>query len=265
MSSAPPKEKKRPSRSYSQTTIKILYGQSGNECAEPNCSNPIIADASEFAKAANVAHIAHIYAFSEDGPRGKKGMTPAQLNHHSNLLLLCPTHHAIVDTQHENYPAELLLKWKEQHIRKYSDTLKAKISDVGYNELEVAARALMVGEDVTDDAGGPIAAMPPAKKIERNLLGPGTARLLKMGIAMSHEVKAMLRNAAQLDSGFPDRLRDGFQQKYVELAASGLSGDDLFDSLYVWSGGANREPKRALAGLCLLSHLFVLCDVFESE
>ena len=180
-------------------------------------------------------------------------------------MLLCPSHHALVDAQHETYPASLLLKWKEDHIRKHSDRLKAKISDVGFHELEIAAKSLMVDSATTDDVELPAAPMPPVEKIVKNKLSQGTANLLKMGIAMSHEVKAMLRNAAQLDSSFPDRLRDGFQTKYEAFAGQGLSGDELFDALYVWSGSTNTDPKRALAGLCLLSHLFVLCEVFESH
>lgn len=258
------KTKKKLSRNYTKPTLKILFGQSGNECAEPQCSNPIIATATKQSAAANIAHIAHIFAFSEDGPRGKATMSAQEINHHSNLLLLCPTHHTNVDTQHETFPASMLLKWKEDHIRKHSDIMKAKISDIGYLELEMAARSLMTDNSNVEVENMPVVPMPPAKKIKKNKLSPGTTKLLKMGIAMSHEVKAMLRNAAQLDAAFPDRLRDGFQAKYQVLASDGLSGDDLFDSLYVWAGGVNKDPKRALAGLCILSHLFILCEVFES-
>ncbi|CAM3661236.1 HNH endonuclease [Litorimonas haliclonae] len=265
MSSTTKAKTKKPSRYYTPTTLKILFGQSGNECAEPQCSNPIIASATNKSDAANVADIAHIYALSVDGPRGKAGMTSKELNHHSNLMLLCPTHHTNVDTQYETYPADMLLKWKADHVRKHGDILRAKISDIGYSELETAARALMSDKpDGDEDDHDPSMPMAPANKIKKNNLTQGSSKLLKMGIAMSHEVKAMLRNAAQLDYTFPDRLRDGFQAKYDDFVAEGLTGDDLFDALYVWSGSTNSDPKRALAGLCLLSHLFVLCEVFES-
>lgn len=266
MSSATKSKPKKPSRNYSKTTLKILFGQSGNECAEPQCSNPIIATATKQSAAANVADVAHIYALSVDGPRGKDGMTPDDINHHSNLMLLCPTHHTNVDTQHETYPAKILLKWKSDHVRKHSDLMRAKISDVGFAELELAARALMADKPMNvDETEAPTVPMAPANKIQKNDLSQGSANILKMGIAMSHEVKAMLRNAAQLIPTFPDQVRDGFQTKYNAFVLEGLHGDDLFDALYVWSGGTNSDPKRALAGLCLLSHLFVLCDVFESE
>lgn len=256
---------KKPSRSYKQATLKILYGQSGNQCAEPSCSNSIIASETEYSEAKNIAHIAHIYAFSEDGPRGKSGLTKDQLNHHTNLLLLCPTHHAVVDTQHETYPADLLLKWKADHIRKHSGDGIAQVSDIGYAELELAARSLMADEPSEADSQPTSLPMPPQKKIEKNGLSQSTAKKLRMGVAMSREVEEMLRNAAQLESGFPDSLREGFQTKYNEFVEAGLEGDDLFDALYVWAGGTNTDPKRQLAALCILSHLFVLCEVFESE
>ena len=62
-----------------------------------------------------VANICHIYAASTDGPRGKSGLTKADLNSPNNLVLLCRNHHAIVDVQHETYPATLLQDWKQSH------------------------------------------------------------------------------------------------------------------------------------------------------
>ena len=60
--------------------------------------------------------IAHIHGVSR--PRYKQGLTPAQCAEFSNLLLLCLAHHGGADdrqTGEENYPAELLRKWKSDH------------------------------------------------------------------------------------------------------------------------------------------------------
>ena len=43
----------------------------------------------------------------------------------------------------------------------------------------------------------------------------------------------------------------------------GLSGDDLFYEMYEWAAGGGENLGRQAAGLCILSHLFILCDVFE--
>ncbi len=250
------------SRNYSKTTLKILFGMSGNECAEPSCSQRVIAASTAESDEAVIAQISHIYALSDDGPRGKKGLAEAERNHHSNLLLLCPTHHTVVDAQHETYPAQDLLRWKQTHERKFSDGLAAKVSDVGYSELEVAAKAVMATDASLN--GSPSIPLPPAQKIHKNELGNRTAHLLKMGAAKSHDVELALRNAAQLDDLFPYRLSAGFRAKYDEFYADGKRGDDLFDALYVWAGGFNSDPVRQGAALCLLSHLFILCEVFES-
>ena len=60
----------------------------------------------------------HIFSVSEDGPRGRAGLTEKQLNSVDNLILLCRDHHSIIDGQHESYPASLLTKWKRDHEAK---------------------------------------------------------------------------------------------------------------------------------------------------
>ena len=250
------------SRNYGKTTLKILFGMSGNECAEPTCSNRVIASETDQSDAAVISQIAHIYALSDDGPRGKPGLTEKERNHHSNLVLLCPSHHTHVDTQHETYPADLVRDWKDKHERKFSNKMSAQITDIGYNELEVAAKAVMT----TNAEPNNITKLPlaPPEKIKKNDLSENTAGMIRMGAAKSHDVEVVILQATQLDSSFPDRLRDGFQQKYADFQSEGLAGDELFDALYVWAGGTSSDPRRQAAALCILSHLFILCDVFES-
>jgi hypothetical protein len=101
-------------RSYSPHTIKILFGASGNQCAYPGCTNPIIAPGTPLSDAAVVGQICHIYAASDDGPRGKPGLTAAERNSPDNLILMCGHHHPLVDKQWETYPADRLKAWKRR-------------------------------------------------------------------------------------------------------------------------------------------------------
>ncbi|MEQ9452511.1 MAG: hypothetical protein RJQ07_13090 [Pseudomonadales bacterium] len=121
-------------RSYSQKTIKVLFALSGNRCAYPDCIQPVISKSTEHSDDLVVAQISHIYAISIDGPRGKKGLSEKELNSPSNLLLLCPTHHVIIDGQHETYPAQTLLDWKNTHESRvaagFDRSLSALDSDV---------------------------------------------------------------------------------------------------------------------------------------
>ena len=93
-------------RSYTQKTLKLLWGLSRGQCAHPNCSTALIEPATNESEALVVGHVCHILALNADGSRGSTGLTEKQLNSPDNLILFCPTHHTIVDGQHESYPAE---------------------------------------------------------------------------------------------------------------------------------------------------------------
>jgi len=63
----------------------------------------------------NFAQMAHIVAFKEDGPRGKSALRPAYINDISNLMLLCPQCHKLIDDHPDLYPVAILQKYKESH------------------------------------------------------------------------------------------------------------------------------------------------------
>lgn len=250
-----------PKRVYSSKTLKILFALSGNRCAEPNCTEPIIASPTQQSPALVVGQIAHIYAVSKDGPRGKTGLTEKELNQPSNLVLLCPTHHVKVDGQFETYPATLLIDWKTRHEKKYGEALSRSISDVGFAELEVAARSLLAPKQPGQSPS--LAVIPPSEKIEKNAFSATTVMLVSMGAAKSAEVEAVLIQAAQIDPAFPERLSAGLIQRYMDAKGRGLTGDEIFAELYEIAGGGGSDKGREAAGLCIIAHLFIICDIFE--
>jgi len=187
-------------------------------------------------------------------------LTDERRNQADNLILFCPTHHVIIDGQHQDYPATRLQEWKQRHEGRYRDALSAKLTEIGALELETAARALLAP---TSSANADYASIPPADKIRKNGLGSTSTTLLTLGAAKSTEVGRVLLNAEQLDPGFPERLRAGFATKYENLRREGVAADDLFLAMYEWAGGGGQDKGREVAGLCILTHLFVICDVFE--
>lgn len=257
---APAKKRGLPARSYSLTTVKLLFTFAYNQCAEPTCNEPIIADATKFSKEKVIGQIAHIYAHSDGGPRSKPGLTKKERDGFDNTMLFCPTHHVKVDKQEETYPATLLIEWKEQHRRKFAARMSATMADIGYPELEIAAKALLSSEPKPASS---LHAIPPKEKIKKNGLTQDSETLITMGSAKSAEVADVLKNAAQLDNNFPHRLREGFVEQYKKLYDAGVRGDQLFNELYSWAAGRPGDLPRNGAGLCILSHLFILCDVFE--
>jgi len=59
--------------------------------------------------------MAHIVAFNEGGPRGKAALRPDYINDVSNLMLLCPQCHKLIDDQPNQYSVSVLQKYKESH------------------------------------------------------------------------------------------------------------------------------------------------------
>lgn len=99
-------------------TVKKLWFASGNSCAHPDCDHDLI----DFDDDTVVGEMCHIRARSPNGPRYDPEMTDEERDAYSNLLLLCPTHHTIVDEAPEKYPPEKLESWKEQHEQQSGET-----------------------------------------------------------------------------------------------------------------------------------------------
>lgn len=67
--------------------------------------------------------IAHIYAFTPTGPRSNSALPPSEINDESNLILLCPSHHAIIDKIPSEYPAERLFEIRNNHVSRVARIL----------------------------------------------------------------------------------------------------------------------------------------------
>lgn len=78
----------------------------------------------------NFGELAHIHAVSEGGPRHKLGMTKEDKNNIDNLMLLCPTHHHLIDTKPEDFGDGILVYKKKLH----EDRIR-KVTDISENEI----------------------------------------------------------------------------------------------------------------------------------
>lgn len=67
-------------------------------------------------KQMNRAYLAHIIADSPDGPRGKEELSDELSDDFENIMLLCDTHHRLIDREEvEEHPPELLREYKREH------------------------------------------------------------------------------------------------------------------------------------------------------
>ena len=113
--SEPPKSLVKPSRAISARTTMVLYTQAGGRCEFDGC-NEYLLEHYPTETVGNFAEQAHIYAFKEGAARGNAEGRPEDINHLSNLMLLCHRCHHLVDSvRPADYPVETLKRFKCEH------------------------------------------------------------------------------------------------------------------------------------------------------
>lgn len=96
----------------SDSDVKILWGRAAGICSNPTCRDDLTVLLDGVAPY-NVGEMAHVIARRPGGPRGA---FVGGSDSYVNLILLCPTCHRKVDKAPPGqYPADMLLCWKEEH------------------------------------------------------------------------------------------------------------------------------------------------------
>lgn len=95
---------------------KLLWARSGNICAYPTCVQQLVLDSEEYDVV--LGEEAHIHSRSSDGPRYNDKLALSEIDSCVNLIVLCPTHHTIIDANTEIFTSELLKDMKLNHERK---------------------------------------------------------------------------------------------------------------------------------------------------
>lgn len=100
-----------------------LWARAAGRCQFEGC-NQLLYKSPVTQEKVNISEKAHIYSFSENGPRGwgpfKKNTS--NLNNVENLMLMCHGCHELIDEDEEGirYSAQLLQRWKTNHERRIS-------------------------------------------------------------------------------------------------------------------------------------------------
>ena len=98
----------------SSRTRKILWARSGNECAFSDCKQELIVFGGDGSSTV-IGEEAHIVAQKLDGPRGDGSPPGGDIDSVANLILVCPTHHRLIDDQPQNFSIGMLEKIKRSH------------------------------------------------------------------------------------------------------------------------------------------------------
>ena len=187
-------------------------------------------------------------------------MSETERNHCDNLIYLCPTCHTKIDKLVDDYPADYLLKIKQDHEKWVSDSLDDSMSEFAFAELEVAVKAISSGQRFTNDD---FRVITPTEKIEKNELSNQVKSLISMGISRSSEVRDYLLEYSRIDSKFPERLKGGFKDEYLKLKKE-MKGDDLFYAMLDFAQkGSVKINAQYAASLAILCYLFEICEIFE--
>lgn len=105
-------------RYIDRPTERELWARAAGRCQFSAC-NKILFKSGVTQESVNLSQKAHIYSFSENGPRGwgpfKHNLT--EINDVSNLMLMCHGCHTKIDqdVSGSRYSADLLIQWKAAH------------------------------------------------------------------------------------------------------------------------------------------------------
>nr|WP_321255759.1 HNH endonuclease signature motif containing protein [uncultured Pseudodesulfovibrio sp.] len=105
-------------------TRKILWGKSGNRCAI--CKKELVVEATVHDDESVVGEECHIVSSQPNGPRYDSNYPEESIESHENLILLCRTHHKMVDDQVATYTKDILLQMKANHLKWVSERLGEK-------------------------------------------------------------------------------------------------------------------------------------------
>ena len=235
--------------------VKILWGKSHNLC--PICKEIELSETEDGLYTIGV--MAHIAGENETAARYRPDMTDDERRSYKNLILVCPNCHTKIDNEIENYSEEGLHQIKDAHEIWAMETLKNKILDVTFAELEVVNRSLISDINALDLTEINFKRIPPNQKINKNDLSDLIRDLIIRGMTQNTLVENFIN--AFPDPNFSERLRLGFIYKYQELVDEGFHGDALFFAMLEFAG--QRKKEYAPAGLAILVYYFILCEVFE--
>lgn len=96
--------------------MKRLLLESGGICAFPGCHRLLVSEDAPEEPGAVIAEVAHIVAESREGPRGSEPLSEDERNQPANLIVVCPEHHKVIDSQPKTYSIAVLRQMKVDHV-----------------------------------------------------------------------------------------------------------------------------------------------------
>lgn len=93
--------------------VRALFARSGNRCAFPGCTAPLVNERNQF-----IAQVCHIEAAELGGERFNHGQSDEERRGYANLLIFCYPHHVETDDV-IRYSVETLREMKALHEQQF--------------------------------------------------------------------------------------------------------------------------------------------------
>jgi len=133
------------------TTKLRLFADSGGFCSNPECLAEIFIDLDS--GAVQIGEIAHVISAGASGPRSDPSTTSEQRSEYENLILLCPSCHTIIDKAEEQYPIDIILRWKREHRQVIIDAFGSRTYKTRQEAREVLEPLLRENRFIFEEYG----------------------------------------------------------------------------------------------------------------
>jgi hypothetical protein len=131
---------------FSAATKRLLADRAGHECSFPTCARRTISAGPGGHTSAGCGVAAHIQSAAPGGPRGRGGLTNAELCAPENGLWLCADHARLVDTnQGVGFPAPTLRVFKALQESRVAREVQGLYTPIGWiHEVSIKQNPLFV-------------------------------------------------------------------------------------------------------------------------
>ncbi len=109
------------------STLKRLFACCGNRCAFPNCTAPVVHNETL------LGEVCHIKGEKLGSARYDSNQSAEERRAYENLIVLCPTHHTVIDDDQEAYTFDRIARMKathEAHAKPMEEQEAARVAEV---------------------------------------------------------------------------------------------------------------------------------------
>lgn len=146
-----------PSRSIRRLTQLLLFVRAGGRCEFDGCNKYLLRHHLTLTEG-NFGEMAHVVAFSPQGPRGAQCLDAGKLNSIANLMLLCPGCHRLIDRRAAEYSVTTLRRFKQRHedrIHRLTGTQPDHETRVVILKAKIGAQAVDLSSSEIQEAIAP--------------------------------------------------------------------------------------------------------------